>query len=178
MEIVQQYSANDRQELLNKWYREFYPMVYKLVVDKTKDTSIVTDIFHDSLIVIYEKLVRNELKLTSKISTYLYSIVSNKCMEHIRKANKENKVAFTDELDEVEESVYDVAKDVLLKQLALCLEKLSDSRRKVLTAFYFHKLRTNSIAEIYDLKNSENVKTQKYKAIIDLKNCFKKHKAA
>jgi hypothetical protein len=36
----------------------------------------------------------------------------------------------------------------------------------------------DSIAELYDLKDSDSVKTQKYKAIIDLKDCFKKHKAA
>ena len=65
----------NRKELYSNWYRDFYPMIRKLVLEMTGSKEALEDIFQESLIVIWEKVRNNELILTSKLSTYLYSIV-------------------------------------------------------------------------------------------------------
>jgi DNA-directed RNA polymerase specialized sigma24 family protein len=74
---------NDEKELRLDWYRLYYPMARKLVrnITGTKSEAEVEDIFQDVLIVIIEKMRNNELYLTSKMSTFLYVIVENKCKE-------------------------------------------------------------------------------------------------
>ena len=64
---------NDEKELRLDWYRSYYPMIRKLVREKTglESEADVEDIFQDSAIVIIEKMRKNELYLTTKQSTYL-----------------------------------------------------------------------------------------------------------
>jgi DNA-directed RNA polymerase specialized sigma24 family protein len=127
MEIVQQYSANDRQDLFKDWHHQYYKMIRKVVIETTMDESLVDDIFQNSSIVIYEKLVRNELHLTSKLSTFLYSVAYKMCMEQIRKKKKIKIVSFEDDFENREDKVYDADKEAMYKQLDLCVEKLPEN---------------------------------------------------
>jgi RNA polymerase sigma factor (sigma-70 family) len=170
--------ATDINLLFAGWYKLYYKMINNLVIEKTGSKDIVQDIFHDSLMVIYEKMVSNELHVTVKMSTYLYSIANNKCHEYLRKQRKENSVTFDDEFEIADELGYDATKEAIIKQLELCVEKLPDTKKNIMLSYYYHKLKMDAIASKYELENSNSVKTQKYKAIIDLKNCFKKRKAA
>lgn len=171
-------NATDMDLLFAGWYKLYYKMIAGLVIEITGSKDIVEDIFHDSLIVVYEKMVNNELHLTVKMSTYLYSIASNKCHEYLRKQRKKNIISFDDEFEIAEELGYEASKEAIIKQLESCIEKLPDTKKNIMLSYYYHKLKMDAIASKYELENSNSVKTQKYKAIIDLKNCFKKHKAA
>ena len=167
---------NNQKELFLDWYREFYPMVRKLVLEMTGSKEALEDIFQDTLIVIWEKVRNNELILTSKLSTYLYSIAKNKCREHLRERRKESTEILDDDFNIIEETAYDKTKDILIKQLELCIEKLPETRKKIIRDYYYFKYKMETIAEKRHLKNADSIKTQKYKAIIDLKECLQKSK--
>lgn len=171
-------SINDEKELRLDWYRLYYPMVRKLVRDKTglKSEADVEDIFHDSLIVIIEKMRKNELYLTSKMSTYLHGIVENKCKEWLRRRGKKNTVTLPNDWEEGEENGYDENKDQLIALLRLCIEKLPETRKNIVMGYYYANYKMETIAEKYRFTNSDSVKSQKYKAIMDLKNCMPKSK--
>jgi DNA-directed RNA polymerase specialized sigma24 family protein len=110
---------NDEKELYLDWDRSYYPMIRKLVREKTGSESKTEDIFLDSLIVIIEKMRKNELYLTSKMSTYLHGIVENKCKEWLRCRKKENTVTLPDDWEGTEENEYDENIDSSLLKIIL-----------------------------------------------------------
>lgn len=162
---------NDEKELYLDWYRSYYPMVRKLVRERTgsRSEADAEDIFHDSVIVVIEKMRKNELYLTAKLSTYLHGIAENKCKEWLRRRKKENTVTLMDDFEEEEENGYDENKYQLVAQLRLCVEKLPETRKKIVLEYYWAKYKMEAIAEKYQFKNRDSVKSQKCKAIMDLK---------
>jgi len=169
----QTYSSENNKILFVDWYKEFFPMVNKLVFEKTDSYDNTKDIFQDCLLIVWEKYNRNELKLTSKLSTYIYGIAENKCREFMRRKERKYNRPLIDEFDTEEEVGYDKEQDVLIKKLAKCVEKLPDTRKKIVMDYYYMKYDMKAIAEKHHFANSDSIKSQKYKAINDLKNCIK-----
>jgi DNA-directed RNA polymerase specialized sigma24 family protein len=64
-------SDNDLNLLFAQWYKLYYRMIEKLVIEKTSSKDVVEDIFQETLMVVYEKMVKNELHVTVKMSTYI-----------------------------------------------------------------------------------------------------------
>ena len=167
------YNADENKIMFTNWYKEYFPMIKKLVYEKTDSYDNADDIFQDCLLVVWEKYRNNKLILTSKLSTFIYGIAENKCNEFLRRKERKYNRTLIDDFDTEEENGYDYEQDVLVKKLAKCVDKLSATRKKILNDYYFMKYDMNAIAEKNNFTNSDSVKSQKYKAITDLRNCIK-----
>jgi RNA polymerase sigma factor (sigma-70 family) len=169
------FEPDDRNQLKN-WYSLYYPMVRRLVIEAGGTTEDAKDILQDSLIVLFEKRRTREFKLTSKESTFVYGIAFNKWRDFSRKNNKHLLVTDNIDLSEYEitdDSLYDEEKEKDLERIKDCIEKLPNTRKKIIIDYYYAKYSMKEIANKYDeLKNEDSVKTQKYKAVFDLKKCF------
>lgn len=71
------------------FYKQTFPMIYKLVSNGGGSMDDAKDIMQDSLFVLLKNLRKPEFELTSKLSTFLYSIARNL---FIKKRGKDNKV--------------------------------------------------------------------------------------
>lgn len=67
------------------FYEANFGMVCKLVTNNSGTREDATEIYQDSLIVLTEKIQQPDFKLTSKLSTLLYGIASNKWQKELRK---------------------------------------------------------------------------------------------
>ena len=59
--------------IINFIYKEFFPLIRFLVTENGGAGEDAEDIFQDGIIIIYNKISLNELRLTSSFKTYMYA---------------------------------------------------------------------------------------------------------
>lgn len=145
---------------------------------QSNDRIDIEDIFHDSIIVLHEKIRSSDFVLTSSLQTYLNSVCRFQLLKKIEKNNavefndndenddeNDDSMRFnpliTDSLEEFEDSTeqqYNAIEKALEKMRAAgghCYE--------LLTLFWYHKKSMNELSEIFGYTNAANTKNQKAK---------------
>ncbi len=132
-------------------------MMVKLVVSNNGSEEEAKDIYQDALIVLWQKAIGGNFTLTSKISTYLYSI----CLNLWRKELERKSKLSNEEKDEAEWMEDD--KKERIKIINECINALGETCRKVLSYYYFDGMTMSDIAEKMNFANPDTAKTKKYK---------------
>jgi len=155
-EIFERIQKGD-EKALEIIYQKYYRMMTKLVVSNSGTEDEARDIYQDALIVFWQKARSGNLVLTSKISTYIYSI----CQNLWRKELERKKKLTNEEKDSSETTDHDSAERE--KIMAKCLEQLGDTCKKVLMYYYFDDMSMQDIADKLGFANTDTAKTKKYK---------------
>jgi RNA polymerase sigma factor (sigma-70 family) len=155
-EIFERIQKGD-EKALEFLYKKYYRMMTKMVITNSGTEEEARDIYQDALIVFWQKATSGNLVMTSKISTYIYSICQNlwrKELERKKRLSNEEKDAFvTLDLDTAERE----------KIIASCIEQLGDTCKKVLMYYYFEEMSMQDIADKLGFANTDTAKTKKYK---------------
>ena len=154
--VLERLSKGD-EKALDYLYKKHYRMMTKLVLSNNGTEQEAMDIYQDALLVLWQKAIRGDLVLTSKISTFLYSICLNLWRKELdRKSRLSNEVedGETFQTHDSEEKV---------KIVRQCIEELGDTCRKILTYHYFDGMSMPDIAKKMDFANTNTAKTKKYK---------------
>lgn len=146
------------ERALDYLYKKNYKMMVNLIVKNNGTEEEAKDIYQDALIVFWQKTTSGELVMTSKISTYLYSICQNLWRKEL-----ERKSRYSSEEADKGESTDNVEKDERVRIIHQCLAQLGDSCKKILYYYYFDELSMNDIAEKMGFANADTAKTKKYK---------------
>lgn len=132
-------------------------MMTKLVITNSGTEEEARDVYQDALVVFWQKARSGNLVLTSKMSTYIYSICQNLWRKELdrkkRLSNEEKDSSESMDLDGPERE----------KIIAQCLEQLGETCRKVLMFYYFDELSMQEIADKLGFANTDTAKTKKYK---------------
>jgi RNA polymerase sigma factor (sigma-70 family) len=155
-EIIARVSGGD-EKALDYLYRKHYKMMVKLVINNSGSEDEAKDIYQEALIVFWQKVTSGNLVLTSKISTYLYSI----CLNLWRKELDRKSRLQSGEKDEI--VFIDDDKAERIKIVNDCINALGENCRKILTYYYFDGLSMNDIADKLGYANPDTAKTKKYK---------------
>jgi len=155
-EIFERIQKGD-EKALEFIYKKYYRMMTKLVISNSGTEDEARDVYQDALVVFWQKARSGNLILTSKISTYVYSICQNlwrKELERKKRLSSEEKdTAQTMDMDSPERE----------KIIAKCLEQLGETCRKVLMYYYFDEMSMQEIADKLGFANTDTAKTKKYK---------------
>jgi RNA polymerase sigma factor (sigma-70 family) len=166
--VYRSYSSMGEQELfehirkgdektLEFLYKKYYRMMTKMVISNSGTEEEARDIYQDALIVFWQKATSGNLVLTSKISTYIYSICQNlwrKELDRKKRLSNEEKdapVAMDTETAERDQII------------ARCIEQLGETCKKVLMYYYYEEMSMQDIAEKLGFANTDTAKTKKYK---------------
>ncbi|HYG01089.1 MAG TPA: sigma-70 family RNA polymerase sigma factor [Chryseosolibacter sp.] len=145
------------EKALEYLYKKYYRMMTKLVITNSGTEEEARDVYQDALIVFWQKATSGNLILTSKISTYIYSICQNLWRKELdrkkRLSNEEKDSAVVIDVDTPEKE----------KIVAKCIEQLGDTCKKVLMYYYFEEMSMQDIAEKLGFANTDTAKTKKYK---------------
>ncbi len=155
-EIFERICKGD-EKALDIIYQKYYRMMTKLVITNSGTEQEAKDIYQDALVVFWQKSVSGNLVLTSKISTYLYSI----CQNLWRKELDRKKRLSNEEKDSIE--IQDHDKVERAKLINLCIDQMGDTCKKVLMYYYFDGLSMQDIADKLGFANTNTAKTKKYK---------------
>src|SRR5690349_526193 len=155
-EIFERICKGD-EKALEYLYQKYYRMMTKLVITNSGTEDEARDIYQEALIVFWQKATSGNLVLTSKMSTYIYSI----CQNLWRKELDRKKRLSSEEKD----SAVSIDTDTPEKEkiIALCMDQLGETCKKVLTYYYFEEMSMQDIAEKLGFANTDTAKTKKYK---------------
>lgn len=165
-EVLEKIRQGD-EKALQYLYKKHYRMMLKLVMRNSGSEDEAKDVFQDALIVFWEKVIADKLTLTSKISTYLYSVCQNLWRKEL-----DRKGRLTDEVEDSPEYV-DQDRQERIDIVNHCIAQLGESCRQILIYYYYDKLSMNDIAEKMGFANADTAKTKKYKCKQELDNKIK-----
>ena len=133
-------------------YKNYYRMAASFINSNSGDDQDIADVFQEMLFILVKKLKEKDFQLTTKLSTYIYSIIRNLWLQRLRK-RKKSELA----LDEKTEDFIDLADEELeLKRkhekkhelMAQVLETLKEDCREVIISSFYKKLSHQAIAEL------------------------------
>ena len=155
-EILERIGRGD-ERVLDHLYKKHYRMMTKIVLSNNGTEEEAKDVYQEALLAFWQKAARGDLVLTSKISTYLYSI----CLNQWRKELDRKSRLSSEEIDG--ESYQDHEAKERLKIVKECISELGDVCKRVLTYYYFDGLNMQDIAKKMKFANTDTAKTKKYK---------------
>ena len=154
--ILERISRGD-EKALDYLYRKHYKMMTNIVLKNNGTEQEAKDIYQDALIIFWQKVISNQLVLTSKISTYIYSVCLNlwrKELERKSKLSNEQK----DEIEYIDQDSKERSR-IIRESIA----QLGDTCKHILMYYYFDDMSMQDIADKLGMANTETVKTKKYK---------------
>lgn len=160
--LIELIRSGNNQMALKELYKAF-PSISHFIRMHGGNEDEAKDIFQESLFIFYRNVQKNDFQLTSALNTYLFSICKYLWKDELKKKNRlvsyEVKDAPLEEMNDYhDEENKALWLDKIIQSLgAKCLE--------ILQLFYYQKLSMEQIAQKLDYKNTDTVKTQKYKCI-------------
>ncbi|TAH24695.1 MAG: sigma-70 family RNA polymerase sigma factor [Cytophagales bacterium] len=160
------------EKLIDFLYKKNYKMMVNLIVKNNGSEEEARDIYQEALIILWQKAKSDDFVLSSKISTYLYSV----CMNLWRK-ELERKSRHTN--DAIEKGEYlDNDKNESARIIHECINSLGDTCKQILMYYYFDEMSMNDIAEKLGFANADTAKTRKYKCKQELDKLVKSRYSA
>ncbi|NIK72637.1 RNA polymerase sigma factor (sigma-70 family) [Thermonema lapsum] len=153
---------NGDESALQYLYKKHYRMMSRLVLKNSGTEEEARDIFQEALIVLWQKVRAGNFMLTSKLSTYLYSV----CQNLWRKELERKRRLSSEEKDDIVEQNWEEKERIEL--VRRCLKQLGDTCQKVLTFYYFDRMNMKEIAEQLGFASADVAKSKKYKCMQEL----------
>jgi RNA polymerase sigma factor (sigma-70 family) len=164
-EIISAIRKGQREVALKELYKE-YPKVRANILSSGGDEEIARHIFHDSLILIIEKVNKTDFVLTAKMSTFLYGINRFLWKNELRKRQRNPELEWKDTLILTADEIgYDEEKEEKIQILERVLNQVTERCKKIFELFYFKKESMNDIAKKLEFSSVNSAKTQKYKCM-------------
>ncbi len=148
-------------------YKEHFGMVRHLVLNNSGSEHDAKDVFQDAMVGLFEMANKPGFKLSSKLSTLLYSIARNVWMKNLR--GKTKSTPFKDFESHVAVEEYDIETDAKIDKMESAINTLGEPCKGILTSFYYLKKSMKEIAIDNGYKSTDHAKAQKYKCLQRLK---------
>ncbi len=165
-EILDRIQRGD-EKVLEYLYKKYFKMMSNIVMKNNGTEDEAKDIFQDALIVFWQKVTSDSFVLTSRVSTFLYSVCNNLWLKELNRKSR-----FSTEENERAE-VIDYDRQERIDAINLCLSKLGDTCKSLLSYYYFDELSMVDIAEKMGFANADSVKSKKYKCKQELDKLVK-----
>lgn len=154
-ELVELFLKTQRPDYFSILYQRYSSKVYSKCIFMLKNDARAKDATQE----IFTKIFLNLSKFNgrSKLSTWIYSITYNFCIDTIRKRKKEKNL-FSEEIDDAPDIIEEVEDATLLEmevsRLKKVLEEIPSGDRAVLLMKYQDELSIKEIAEILNKTES------------------------
>ncbi len=152
---------------LNWLYDNYFQTIKKHVINNSGTNADVSDIFQDTIIVLYSQIKDNSLKLTTDLKGYFFGIARNLWKAQLRKSQETIEL----NIDFAEEPEAEELSDPLFERiLSRAFQKLKPDFQKILT-LYSDGCSYEDIAIEMNLKNENYARRKKYlckEALMDM----------
>ncbi len=162
-----------RADTLKQLYRQAFPAVRRLVQRHGGTAQDAQDVFHDALIVLYEKAVANTLVLTASPGTYLVSVSRNLWLQEQARRRRTGHLGLAPEHSQV---AADEAAPPLEEAAAAVLgyvAQLGVRCQQLLLAFYYFQQPLAQIAPAQQYGSVRSATVQKFKCLERLRKSMR-----
>lgn len=151
-------------------------VVFTVALRMVKNREEAEEVAQDTFIKVYKSL--GKFKGDSKLSTWIYRIAYNTCLDRLKKSERRRKDVAIDELEGFEIKDIDNALEKLVQSekqemIKACIAKLSPKDAALLTLFYLEEKNLNELGEIIKM-NQNAVKVGLFRARGRLAKVLKK----
>lgn len=161
------------EEALVQLYQENYSVIRAYILKNNGRDADVEDILQDAVIVVWQKVRREDFELTSKLSTFLFAVAKNLWLKALNKAKR------TEPMEDYH--THSVASELSpihandLKLVVEYMDHIGDTCKKLLHLFYFEELDMKEIARQLSFANADTAKAKKYQCFKKLESLVKEH---
>lgn len=167
-EIVFDNPIAEREKLITELYKAAFPVAAKYVAKMGGSFDDAKDVFHDALVIYYEKTVNGDLPAQSNEKAYLLGITKHIWLKKFREDS--NNLP----LDESGFDIMDEADEQLSSnKLMHYLETAGKKCMELLSAFYYHKTPMKELAGLFGYTSERSATVQKYKCIEKVRETVK-----
>ncbi|QXV65021.1 sigma-70 family RNA polymerase sigma factor [Mucilaginibacter sp. 21P] len=160
-------STTSREQLLTELYESMFPVVAKYVARMGGTFDDAKDIFHDALVVYYEKVIAGDFEVSNN-KAYLTGIAKHLWF---KKFNEQT------ELKSIDDNSFDIADEAdeqpSTKKILHYLQTAGKRCMDILCAFYYDKLAMRDVAEKFGYAGERSVTVQKYKCLEKVRETVK-----
>jgi len=146
------------EKILNWLYDNYLQFVRKYVLNNSGSADDVSDVFQDSIIILYNQITEGNLNLTTDLKGYFYGIARNVWSGQLRKKQRTTGL----EIDIVEEEEIGESDHLILERVVRkAFQKLKPEEQEVLRLFtegYSYE----EITIRMNLKNEVNARRKKH----------------
>lgn len=149
---------NQDDTTLNWLYNNYFNTVSKHILKNNGVSDDVSDVFQDTIIVLYNQIIDGTLNLTSDLKGYFFGIARNIWNTQLRKKRKTVEL----ELDLLQEPEIDEDNDRMFERIVnRAFQKLKPDSQAVLN-LYYEGCSYDEIAVKMNLKNEGYARRKKY----------------
>jgi RNA polymerase sigma factor (sigma-70 family) len=161
-----------KENIIKYVYKEYFSMTRHLIINNSGTGQDAEDVFQDALVIVYNRIMIDQLELNSTFKTFLYSVCRNIWMQQLEKRKKfKNEFIDFETITEIPEptieEIYDIEKKKN-KLYQLHFLNMSDDCQKVIQLF-LKKISLREIANIMGYKTEKYAKTRKFDCKEELK---------
>ena len=149
---------NQDNKILNWLYDAYLQTVKKYVLGNSGSEEDVSDVFQDTIIVLYNQIISDNLHLTTDLKGYFFGVARNVWSAQLRKKQKTIELEIDPPYEEESEEQYD---PVLERVISRAFQKLKPDQQMVLNLFS-DGLSYEEIAVKMNLKNEVYARRKKY----------------
>lgn len=149
---------NQDDKVLNWLYDNYFQSVRNHVLNNSGSDDDVSDVFQDAIIVLYNQITEDKLRLTSDLKGYFFGIARNVWNSQLRKKQKTIELEF--DLPD-EEETEDQSDPTLERIISRVFQRLKPDQQMILNLFsdgYSYE----EIAMKLNLKNEVYARRKKY----------------
>jgi len=141
-------------------------LVFTVALRMLKNKEEAEEVAQDTFIKVFKYL--DKFNGDCKLSTWIYRIAYNACLDQLKKSKrKRNEVAFAElnsmELAETNTILTEIAQKERAQMIKACMQQLPPKDAALLTLFYFEEKKLNEMALMLNLKEN-TVKVQLFRA--------------
>ena len=145
-------------KILNWLYDNYLQTVTNYVLKNSGSKEDVSDVFQDSIIILYKQITEDNLNLTTDLKGYFFGIVRNIWNSQLRIKKKTTELEF-DLADENE--IEDINDPILERIISRAFKKLKPDQQTILNLFSEGQS-YEEIAKVMNLKNEIYARRKKY----------------
>jgi RNA polymerase sigma factor (sigma-70 family) len=160
----------ENNEAYGKLYLMYFGLVKNFIKKNSGTTSDAEDVFQEVLLVLFEKLKKDDFQLTASLKTYIFAISKNLWLKRLRTTSRE--VEFTASHSDLLFTELDSAIDeerTLYERLFFYFRKISKHCNRLLHDIFLKEKPIEQIQTEYGYTTKHNAVNQKHKCLNQIK---------
>lgn len=148
-------------------YKFYYPSVRNFILKNNGNEDDAKDVFQETIIVLLEKVPKDDFNLASSLKTFIFAISSNLWLKRLRDCNKmvKSEVGIYEkyliDYEEAEEEIHQANSNKVVSLFKAVTNKCI----VLLRAIFYDDKDIDSITKEFGYTNKHNAQNQKYKCL-------------
>lgn len=148
-------------------YKFYYPSVKNFITKNNGSVDDAQDIFQETILVLLDKIPKDEFDLKSSLKTYIFAISSNLWLKRLRDSNKLVKGElnlYAKYLSDYEEAETEIQQSRLQKIVGI-FSRISNHCVILLKAIFYEEKNIETVTREFGYTNKHNAQNQKHKCL-------------